>query len=318
MTNPRRPPFDAELAGPLAAIPMDDVFRTAEQVIARERANSSATREAVESEGVTTRDVTIDGHDGGQITLSIIERPGRTGTGPGIFYIHGGGMVSGNRWLGAQEFIPQIRESNAVVVTVEYRLAPENPHPIPVEDCHAGLLWTAAHAAELGVDPGRLLLAGGSAGGGLAAGVALMNRDRHGPELCGQLLMCPMLDDRDSTVSTLQYADAGLWTRSTNVVGWTALLGEAKGGDDVHEYAAPARATDLADLPPAYIDCGSAEVFRDEDVAYAQAIWAVGGQAELHVWAGGFHAFDGFVPDAAVSRVAVATRQAWINKTLAV
>jgi acetyl esterase/lipase len=170
----------------------------------------------------------------------------------------------------------------------------------------------------LGVDPGRLLLAGGSAGGGLAAGVALMNRDRHGPELCGQLLMCPMLDDRDSTVSTLQYADAGLWTRSTNVVGWTALLGEAKGGDDVHEYAAPARATDLADLPPAYIDCGSAEVFRDEDVAYAQAIWAVGGQAELHVWAGGFHAFDGFVPDAAVSRVAVATRQAWINKTLAV
>jgi acetyl esterase/lipase len=118
---------------------MDDVIRTAEQVIALERANSSATREAVESEGVTTRDVTIDGHDGGQITLSIVERPGRTGTGPGIYYIHGGGMISGNRWLGSQEFIPQILESNAVVVTVEYRLAPEHPHPTPVEDCYAGL-----------------------------------------------------------------------------------------------------------------------------------------------------------------------------------
>ncbi|WP_425551844.1 alpha/beta hydrolase fold domain-containing protein [Herbiconiux moechotypicola] len=122
-----------------------------------------------------------------------------------------------------------------------------------------------------------------SAGGGLAAGIALLARDRQGPALLGQLLICPILDDRDSTVSTLQFDGAGTWDRSSNLTGWTALLGSRRGTPEVSIYAAPARATDLTGLPSTYIDCGSAEVFRDEDVAYASSLWAAGVQAELHV-----------------------------------
>src|SRR5205823_2536521 len=150
--------------------------------------------------------------------------------------------------------------------------------PTPIEDCYAGLVWTAAHAGELGIDPDRLMIAGGSAGGGLAAGCALLARDRKGPRLCAQMLVYPMIDDRDQTVSSQQIDGVGVWDRATNVMGWVALLGDRRGTDDVSIYAAPARATDLSGLPPAYIECGSAEVFRDEDVAYASAIWAAGGQ----------------------------------------
>jgi acetyl esterase/lipase len=203
------------------------------------------------------------------------------------------------------------------VVSVEYRLAPETPHPGPVEDCYAGLAWTAAHAAELGIDPDRIIVGGASAGGGLSAAVALLARDRGGPALAGQLLMCPMLDDRNDTLSSLQMTGLGIWDHAANDLGWTALLGDAKGGPDVSPYAAPARATDLSGLPPAYIDVGSAETFRDEDVAYATRIWQAGGIAELHVWPGGFHGFTVMVPDAAISRAAVAAPGAWLRRLLA-
>ena len=125
-----------------------------------------------------------------------------------------------------------------------------------------------------------------------------------------------MLDDRDATVSTTQIDGVGVWNREANVTGWSALLGDRKGGDDVSIYAAPARATDLSGLPTTYIDCGSAEVFRDEDVAYATALWAAGVQAELHVWAGGFHGFDTMAPQAAVSQAAIAARESWIDRVL--
>ena len=125
-----------------------------------------------------------------------------------------------------------------------------------------------------------------------------------------------MLDDRDTSASTHQYEGVGVWDRGSNFTGWTALLGERKGTEGVSIYAAPARATDLSNLPPAYIGCGSAEVFRDEDVAYATGIWAAGGQAELHVWAGGFHGSDGFAPHAAVSQASAEARSNWITRLL--
>ena len=128
--------------------------------------------------------------------------------------------------VGIGQILPWIIEHSAVAVTVEYRLAPEFPDPYPVEDCYAGLLWTAEHADELGIDLDRLIIAGTSAGGGLAAGNALMARDRKGPRLAGQVLMCPMLDDRDQTASSMQFDDEGFWIRSSNVTGWTALLGK--------------------------------------------------------------------------------------------
>jgi hypothetical protein len=146
-------------------------------------------------------------------------------------------MVMGTSRTGADEMALWADEVGAVAVSVEYRLAPEHPHPALVEDCYAGLVWTAQHAEELGIDPSRLVIAGASAGGGLAAGTALMARDRGGPALSHQILMCPMLDDRGITPSSQELDGEGIWDRTANLVGWTALLGDARGGPDVSPYA---------------------------------------------------------------------------------
>jgi acetyl esterase/lipase len=233
-----------------------------------------------------------------------------------IYNIHGGGMMLGDNRLGIGEVLKIATELRLAVISVEYRLAPETPHPGPVEDCYAGLVWTAEHAAELNIDRDRILVMGGSAGGGLAAAVTLIARDRGGPALLGQVLMCPMLDDRNDTPSAVQMAGLGVWGRAANQTGWTALLGEAQGGPDVSPYAAPARATDLSGLPPAFIDVGSAETFRDEDIAYAGRIWQAGGQAELHVWPGGCHGFEEVAPQARISRDARAARSRWLRELL--
>ncbi len=193
-------------------------------------------------------------------------------------------MVMGN----APSVLPQLLREWALplglaVISVEYGLAPRAQYPEPVEDCDAGLVWAAGHAAELGIDADRTVIGGKRAGGGLAAALALLTRDRGGPAPIGQLLLCPMLDDRNTTFSSHQMAGIDIWDRTSNTTAWPALLGDRPGAADLPPYAAPARATDLSGLPPAYIDVGSSETFRDEDVAYADAIWRAGGQAELHV-----------------------------------
>lgn len=315
-----RPPFDPELEAALALVRDQMPTTLTAEMIPPIRQNPMSGQDEIfivlDERGFTRRDVTIAGHQGDEIVVTVIEKAGRTGTGPGFFHTHGGGMIVGDRWLGVVGFLDWAERFNGVIVTVEYRLAPEFPDPYPVEDCYAGLVWTAANAAELGIDPTRILIGGASAGGGLAAGTSLLARDRRGPALIGQLLMCPMLDDRDESVSTQQIDGIGVWDRGSNNVGWSALLGARKGTGEVSIYAAPARATDLNGLPPAFIDCGSAEVFRDEDVAYALKLWAAGVQAELHVWAGGFHGFEIFAPHAAVSKASLAARDDWVNRLL--
>ncbi|WP_221348267.1 alpha/beta hydrolase [Streptomyces beigongshangae] len=311
------PPFDPELQAVLDLLKGQlPVGFTAEMIpLARQAAGVDASVDGVLAEaGVSRRDVTIPGYEGADIVVSVLARKDHTGLGPGIFHIHGGGMILGDRFLGLPQILPWIVEHDCVAVTVEYRLAPEYPDPYPVEDCYAGLRWTAQHAEELGIDPGRLIIAGASAGGGLAAGTALLARDRQGPRLAGQVLIYPMLDDRDRTVSTAQIDGIGAWDRVSNLTGWTALLGDRRGTRDVSVYAAPARATDLSGLPPAFIDCGSAEVFRDEDVAYASALWEAGVQAELHVWPGGFHGFDLLASHTALAQAMTATRNAWVAR----
>ncbi|HET6859287.1 MAG TPA: alpha/beta hydrolase [Streptomyces sp.] len=234
-----------------------------------------------------------------------------------LFFIHGGGMILGNRYVGLADCLAIGRELGTAVVSVEYRLAPEHPHPAPVEDCHAALLWVADNAAELGIDPDKVIVAGGSAGGGLAAATALLVRDRGGPRLLGQLLTCPMLDDRNNTRSARQMAGVGLCDQQANAHHWTALLGTHRGGADVSQYAAPARAKDLSALPPAFVHVGSAETFRDEAVDYARRIWQAGGNAELHVWPGGFHDFTVHAPDTALTRSATAAMVSWVRRLLA-
>lgn len=311
-----RLPFDPELEAILATVgdQIPNVTLETIEELRRAPAPGVVTNDELAAAGLVRRDVTIPGYEGVELLTSVISRKDKSGIGPGIYHTHGGGMIVGNRMAGISQIMPWIVAHDAVAVTVEYRIAPEFPDPYPVEDCYAGLLWTAEHADELGIDLDRLIIAGTSAGGGLAAGNALMARDRSGPRLAGQVLMCPMLDDRDQTASSAQWDTEGIWIRSSNVTGWTALLGDRRGTDGVSIYAAPARATDLTGLPPAYIDCGSAEVFRDEDVAYATTLWSCGVQAELHVWPGGFHGFDLIAPHTALAQTAIAVRNNWVAK----
>jgi acetyl esterase/lipase len=235
---------------------------------------------------------------------------------PGILWLHGGGMIGGSRW-GAGEALDAAADVEGVVVSIDYRLAPEHPAPAPLDDCVAALRWVGEHAEELGIDPARLILGGGSAGGGLAAATALWVRDHGGPDLIGLVLRSPMLDDRMTSTSANQFGDDIVWTRARNAFGWGCLLGDRIGTDDVSVYDAPGRATDLSGLPPTFVDVGSADLFRDEDVAFASTIWACGGDAELHVWAGGYHGVESMAPDAALSIESRRTRNRWVARRLA-
>ncbi|MER7846845.1 alpha/beta hydrolase fold domain-containing protein [Kitasatospora sp. NPDC096077] len=257
------------------------------------------------------------GGEAGDVTLVSARPAGVREPLPVLYYLHGGGMVTGNAW----SVLPRVLWSWALplglaVVSVEYRLAPGTRFPGAVEDCYAGLDWVAGHAAELGVDARRLVIGGKSAGGGLAAALALLARDRGGPAALGQLLLSPMLDDRGDTFSSRQLAGHDTWDRTSNATAWQAVLGERYGAAELSPYAAPARATDLSGLPAAYLDVGSAETFRDEVVGYADTIWRAGGTAELHVWSGACHGFDTLAPDAAVSRDAQEARTRWLQRVL--
>ncbi|XVV15611.1 alpha/beta hydrolase fold domain-containing protein [Actinoplanes sp. CA-131856] len=264
------------------------------------------------------REIAIPGPGGDPLPLTILRPAAVSSAAPCVYWIHGGGMIMGNRYSQIDIPMEWLEAFGAVVVSVDYRLAPEARGSAPVGDCYQGLAWVFEHAAELGVDAGRVVVAGASAGGGLAAGVTLMARDRGAGPIAGQVLIGPMLDHRNETPSSRQFAGGpGVWTREMNEFAWRCLLGDAPGGQgDDPGYASPAVAVDLGGLPPAYLDAGSAEVFRDEVVAYASRIWAAGGHADLHVWAGGFHGFDALFPDAPLSVAARQARTAWVGKLL--
>jgi acetyl esterase/lipase len=313
------PSFDPELAAALTALAeMIPSSLTPDMIQALRDGGAMArpTDEELSRDGkFRVEERSVPGLDGDpDISLLICTPTTSTGTLGCVYHTHGGGMIVGDNRGGVLEMLDWAEQFNLVVVSVEYRLAPETPHPGPVNDCYAGLVWTAENAAELGFDPDRLIVAGASAGGGLAAAIALMARDKGGPALFGQMLIYPMLDDRNDTPSSHQMVGKGVWDQVSNQTGWSALLGDAVGGPDVSPYAAPARAESLAGLPPAYIDVATAETFRDEDVAYASRIWQAGGSAELHVWPGGFHGFDVMVPTAVVSQDARAARVRWLNR----
>lgn len=313
-----RPEFDPQLQPAIDVILAGPSTLTLEMIpLMREHGFGPSVDELLRDRPVTHVEMTAPGPDGVELRVSVFRRSDHVAGGPAILHLHGGGMVGGDRFLGADTFLPWAERYDAVVASVEYRLAPEHPDPIPVEDCYAALVWMVSQSAELGFDAARVVVAGMSAGGGLSAGVALMARDRGGPALAGQLLLCPMLDERNDSTSARQFASGTLWDRTSNDTGWDALLGGRRGSDAVSPYASPSRATDLSCLPPTFIDVGSAEVFRDEDVAYASRIWEAGGDAELHVWPGGFHGFQALVPDAAVSQDALAAQIAWLDRTLA-
>jgi len=226
--------------------------------------------------------------------------------GSAAVYLHGGGMFLGSVELYDRYVAAYVADSGVPLLAVDYRRAPEAPHPAPVEDCHSGLRWLVEHAAELGVDPGRVAVMGDSGGGGLAAGVALLARER-GPALAKQILIYPMLDDRNTVPDPTMVPFAG-WSYDLAYTGWSALLGDAMGGPDVPAIAAPARAKDLSGLPATYVEVGDLDILRDESIDYARRIAAAGTSVELHVHPGCPHGFERVSPEPGVVRRSHADR----------
>jgi len=319
LTRHPAPPYDSELQGVLDVLlqSFSPSLHPADIAMLREAKLAPNAEELIAGRPLEYAEHVIAG-PAGELTLTAFRRTDHAKPGPGFFFTHVGGLIFGDAFNGIVPIVDYVEQFDAVAVTVAYRLAPENPAPAAFDDSYAGLTWAAAHAGELGFDPSRLVVAGASAGGGLAAALALKARDEQGPALAGQILLYPVLDDRNHTVSNQQNDGIGLWDRTSNDTAWNAYLGERRGTGQVTVYEAPARATDLRGLPPAYVEVGSGEVFRDEAVAYATGIWTAGGSADLHVWAGGFHLFDLFAPDTTISRAARAARTSWVRRTLGV
>ncbi|WP_214411659.1 alpha/beta hydrolase [Sphaerisporangium fuscum] len=314
--------LDPELAAGLekAFLPPVDFARLSPDDLPglrRRMAAGFAAMPPVHRPGVVVEDHLVPGPDGAPDVRLRVHRPaGRSGPLPCLYWMHPGGMVVGTVEMDDARLGGYVEELGCVAVSVDYRLAPEHPHPAPVEDCYAGLVWTAKNAGEFGIDPGRMAVGGASAGGGLAAAIALLARDRGAPDVAFQLLVCPMLDDRNDTPSSREFTDAVTWNRAANLFAWKALLGEAAGTDGVPPYAAPARAADLSGLPPAYLEVGELEVFRDECADYARRLVRSGVSTEFHLYPGAFHGFDVVVPDAQVSRRANADRLAALRRAL--
>jgi acetyl esterase/lipase len=227
------------------------------------------------------------------VEVAIYTPRRRTGALPCIFHIHGGGYVAGSTATLEPIHRSLAAAADCCVVSVEYRLAPETRFPGAIEDCYAALSWLFAQAENLGVDPERIGVMGESAGGGLAAALALLARDRREHALAFQHLIYPMLDDR-TCVSKEPHPFAGeiLWTSHNNAFGWSSLLGVSPGSDNVSPYAAAARAKDLSALPPTFISTGALDLFLEEDVEYGRRLIRAGVPVELHVYPGAYHAFD--------------------------
>lgn len=319
MTPTPRPPLDpgvarafGELDDVIVSITADDIPRLRNRALAASASELTRHGAFVRS----TRTITA-----GDLEVPVVialpvdvRRPV-----PVLLHLHGGGLVSGDADSEMPAVVALAERVGCAVVSVAYRLAPEHPYPAALDDAVAVLRWLGGGDAPAELDPARIVVTGVSAGAGLAAALALYVRDHGGPRPAGLLLQAPMLDHRSASRSAVQMAGHGSWDRAANEVAWAAYLGGGSSGPDdatVAVYASPALADDLSGLPPTFIDVGSAETFRDECLAFADAIWHAGGDAELHVWPGGTHAFDLMAPWLELSRDAQHARRAWLRRIL--
>ena len=274
----RTPRMDPQLEPFIQSFPPADL---SDPVTARRQlAELSAKASVPNAEGMQIEDRTVPGNP--DVPVRIYRPHQAQGA---IVWLHGGGFVMGGLDIEHPWVVRIADDSGAVVVSVGYRLAPENRFPAALDDAYVALTWTAEHAAELGIDPQRIAVGGHAAGAGLAAAAALRARDQQGPPIRFQLLNQPELDDRQATWSARNFTDTPFMTRDKVAASWRHYLGSAPASP----YAAPARATDVSGLPPAYITCAEFDPNRDEAIVYAQRLLQAGVPVELHQWRGTFH-----------------------------
>lgn len=312
MTKDSRHLVDPQLA------PMLDAFPTVElnSENLRQMRERDLPLPPIEPNDVDLRLVTIPGPAGAPgVGLHIYTPSGLDGPAGCIFHIHGGGYVLGS--AREMEFVhrPLSAELGCIIVSVDYRLAPETPFPGAIDDIYEALGWTFANAANLGIDRERIGVMGESAGGGYAAALALLARDRGEHRLAFQHLIYPMLDDRTCIAEPHPFAGQYIWPAGNNRFGWSALLGHEPGAEGVSPYAAPARAEDLTRLPPTFISTGALDLFVDEDIDYARRLNRAGVPTELHVYPGAFHGFD-LMPGADVADAARRDSRAALRRFL--
>jgi acetyl esterase/lipase len=284
-----------ELRGALEAFPAAD-YTLEEALHQRRAAMAEMPRPPLPAElqAVKVEERQVPGLSGApDVRLLLYTPPGPATTPrPAILHVHGGGYVLGTPELNDGLNRAIAMEADCVIASVDYRLAPETKFPGSLEDCYAGLQWLAENAAELGVDPTRIAVAGESAGGGHAAALAIYARDQGGPDICFQLLDSPMLDDRTCAGEPHPHAGHFVWTPETNRFGWKALLGAEPGGPEVPASGAPARAENLAGLPPTFISVGALDLFIDESLDYTRRLARAGVPIELHVIPGAYHGYS--------------------------
>ena len=302
--------MDSELAAIVATLPSLEPGTPAE---ARERARAFTEANHIPVPGRAALHIDerlAPGPPGAPDVPVRIYRPATDGERrAAVVYFHGGGFIAGDLDSEDVRCVRYAADADCIVVSVDYRLAPEHRFPAPAEDCYAATAWVASAADELGIDHERIGVGGGSAGGTLAAAVALMARDRSGPQLSFQLLLYPALDDRLQTASVRRLGTP-IIDAAACVSTWNHYLGADR--DAVSPYAAPARAEDLADLPPTYLMVSELDPLRDECLAFATALARADVAVELHLFAGAFHGFD--LMPAALSKRAVDEQVQWLRE----
>jgi acetyl esterase/lipase len=245
-----------------------------------------------------------------------VYKPAGNKTRAAMLYMHGGGMMIGFPSMDDALLASTALELDIVIVSPEYRLAPEHPYPAAIDDCNEAWHWILSNAEALAIDTKRIAIGGESAGGGLAAGSVLRIHDEGGIQPIAQWLFCPMLDDRTALDRSLDEVNHFIWDNKLNIAGWTSYLGSQIGADDVSAYAAPARRKAVKGLPKAWIGVGDIELFYEEDRKYAEALKSAGVDCQLDVVEGGPHAFEGLAPKAQVSIEYIARAKAWLKKAL--
>ncbi|MGC6475611.1 MAG: alpha/beta hydrolase [Parvibaculales bacterium] len=300
--------MDAELATALIAMKevLGDDLNLADD-LAGTRANMAAITQSMQDQltlpdNVMLEEIIAPSSDGHEIAIRILRPKQSAAPMPLYFFIHGGGFVLGSAAQGDVDTLKFASELGMFTASVEYRLAPETPYPGPLMDCVQALQYLVDHADRYSIDPQRIIISGVSAGGGLAAGLGLYLRDKTNIKPVGQVLIFPMLDDTNIAPASDKTPDTDVWSRASNLFGWQAYLGAAFGQDDVEIYAAPSRAQDLSNLPPAIIPVGDLDLFLSENKKYAEKMQADGSACDLRIYKGAYHGFNTLMPEAAISQ----------------